>query len=525
MPAFKFRGPDGSERTIEAPTREQAIETLRGQVSGATHPPDIGSPTHPANTGGFGIGDIATGAGHFATGVGRGLAGVGLGASQLATDIGVPTSPDDPIEGWLKGVVNQPSTGAAETVGRAVGGGLPFLTGNPVLAGGAAGLVQPTESGSIGSHLLGGTLGATLGGVLSAFGNTPAVRAMRDLGVRITPARMIPVFGKEWERFAGRLPILNRLIGHGRQVSLDDFQRALYQDALEPLGGVGIPTDVGSKGLDQLRTSITDRLNNVLSRSSVQGGPRAALTTDLGAIQGDAIKLLNDAQLRRFGAIIQDDVTAPLQRNNWVLSGDRLAGSGGVVGRLGALSRQFWERGARSGDSQEMALGDLVKQVQNAILDNANIGAGGRAELDAARNAYARYSTLSRAGSGVKAEGKISPDDLLGEIRRGHRDMFSRGQLRLQPMAEQARKAGVPTVAETHPEVSPWETVAAGGGTFFRPTEAAAAAIPSLLYNRPGMSAVQALSRGAPYTSPLAGAAAGQFDPMQEVQSGSVTFP
>ena len=460
------------------------------------------------------------GLGHAAVGVGRGLAGDVLGASQLATDLGVPTSPDDPIEKWLKGVVNRPSTGKAETVGRAVGGSLPFLTGNPIIAGGAAGVVQPTPSGDLSSHLTGGGIGAAAGGLLGALGGSKAVRAMHDLGVRITPGRLVPLIGREWERFAQRLPVLNRLIGHGRQVSLDDFQRALYRDALEPLGGQGMPADVGSKGLDQLRSTITGRLNGVLSRSSVQGGPGTALEKDLGAIQADAFKQLNSSQLQRFQAIIKGDVTDPLWRNSWMLSGSRLAGDGGVVGKLGAMSRQFWERGQRSGDSQEAALGDMVKRVQTAILDNANIGGGGRAELDAARNAYARYSTLSRAGSGVRAEGKIAPDDLLGEIRRGHRDQFARGQLRLQPTAQAAKKAGVPTVAETHPEVSPWETFAFGGGLgaaahYLNPEAiyGLAGLSPAALYWGAPMSVVSALSKAAPQVAPVAGAAAGQATP------------
>lgn len=499
--------------TVDPPTPGQSTQS---KYTVEAPPP---SPSLGERIGNLASG-VASGLGHAAIGVGRGLAGDVLGASQLATDLGVPTSPDDPIEKWLKSVVNQPSTGAAETVGRAVGGGLPFLTGNPIIAGGAAGLVQPTDKGDLTSHLTGGGVGAAAGGLLGALGGSKAVRAMHDLGVRITPGRLVPFIGREWERFAARLPVLNRMIGHGRQVSLDDFQRALYRDALEPLGGQGMPTDVGAKGLDQLFTTVTGRLNNVLSRSSVQGGPGTALEKDLATIQGDAFTQLNDAQLRRFQAIIKGDVTDPLVRNGWTLSGQRLAGGGGVVGKLGAMSRQFWERGQRSGDSQEAALGDMVKRVQTAILDNANIGGGGRAELDAARNAYARYSTLSRAGSGVKAEGKISPDDLLGEIRRGHRDQFARGQLRLQPTAQAAKKAGVPTVAETYPEVSPWETIALGGGLgaaahYLNPEAiyGLAGLSPAALYFGRPMSVVRGLSRAAPRVAPVGGAAAGQVTP------------
>lgn len=465
---------------------------------------------------------IGQGAVGFARGVGRGLAGDVVGAGQLAATV-LPQSVTAPVATSAPGqaisrFANAPSSGVAETAGRVVGGALPFVVQpelgagalvDAAVMGGLGGLVQPTQSGSLPSHLLGGAVGAGFGGAGGALAGTPAQQAMRALGIRIPPGRMLPLIGREWERFASRLPVLDRLIGHGRQVSLDDFNRALYDDALEPLRGLNVPVATpagkGSAGLDQLRTTITDQLNGVLARSELPSANIAAFRQDLQPIMLDATKTMSTDTLKRFGAILNQDVIDPISMNGGRLPGARLAGADGVVAKLNGESRRLW----RSEDTQEKALAAAIDRVEEALLDNATIGGGGRAQLDAARQAYARYKTLSRSGSGTRAEGQIDPETLMSELRRQNQDLFSRGGMRLQPTALQARKAGVPTVGETTPQVSPWMTAAAGAGSHYRP-EVLAGALPSLLYNRPGMSSLAAAANQARRIGAGAGVAGSQ---------------
>jgi len=476
-------------------------------------------------TAGSRIGETLRGALDIPTGVARGLAGDVYGASQLATDIGVPTSPDDPIEGWLKRFSQAPSKSWGDTAGRVVGGAIPAFLGNPVAAGAATGAVQPTKSGDLPSHAIGGLGGAAGGAVAGALGGTAAQQAMRNLGVRITPGRMVPFIGREWERFAARLPVLNRLIGHGRQVSLDDFQNALYRDAWEPLGGNPPVTATGSEGLEQLRTAIGGRLNNVLSRSSLPATSMTGLNRDLAGISAEATKDLNRDALRRFGSILRDDVAQPIRLNNGTLPGSRLAGKNGIIANLNNRARQLW----RSQDPQDKALASYIDRIEKSLLDNAQIGGLGRGELDAARQSYARYKTLSRAGSGSTAEGNIDPDHLLAELRRENQDLFARGGMRMQPTALAARRAGVPSISETRPDVSPWEFSTLGLGLaglerYVTPQAwvgAATAAAPSLLYNRGGMTLADLLARVAPSTAAPVGAAAGQVDPSRYVWPSS----
>lgn len=458
----------------------------------------------------------------LATGVVRGLAGDVYGAGQIAGAV-LPKSITDPVATSragqaVKRFATTPSTSSGEKIGRAVGAALPFVLqpelgagaiGDAAIMGALGGAVQPTRSGSLASHAGGAATGGIVGSLGGALAGTPAQQAIRALGVRIPPGRIIPLLGREWERIASHLPVINRLISHGRQVSLDDFQRVLYRDVLQPIGGAGMPAEVGSAGLDQLYNVVTGRLNSVLSRSSLPATSTGAFRTDLATIQADAVRDMSTDTLRRFGTILQQDVLDPITMNGGMLPGSRLAGQNGVVGTLGSTARRLW----KSQDPQDKALGNALDRVQHALLDHADVP-GGRTELDAARQSYARYMTLSRAGSGASKEGYVDADALLSEIRQGHQDAFARGRLRLQPLATQARRAGVPSVAEAMPQTwGPLETGGAGYGAFHYPETAAAIASPSLLYNRPGMSALQAVANQARRVGAGGGTAAAELLP------------
>lgn len=463
----------------------------------------------------------------------RGAAGDVYGAGQLAGHV-LPKTITDPISAsragqQFKRFATAPTQGGiAGSVARTAGAAAPFVLqpelgagaiGDAAIMGGLGGLVQPTESGSLPSHLGGAAAGAAAGGAGGALAGSPAQQAIRALGVRLTPGRMFGAVGRGWEHLASRLPVLNRLIGYGRQVSLDDFQHVLYRDALEPLQrwiGGRVPTATGSAGLDQLRTIVTDRLNNVIARSSLPASAVAALRNDVQTIEAGAVRNMSTDTVNRFGRILQMDVFDPITMNGGMLPGNRLGGRDGVISTLESTARGLW----RSQDTQDRALASALDSVRTALLDHADIGAGGRPELDAARQAYARYITLSRAGSGATREGFVDSEALLARLRRENEDVFARGRMRLQPLATQARRAGVPRVAETDPEVGAVHTIAA---SLFHPAYLGSVP-PALLYNRPGMSALQVVANQARRVGAGAGTTAGQTD-VGDWLSSQIGFP
>lgn len=494
MKQMTVRGPDGRAYTLEAPDdaspadAEAEVSRRLGYPAQGRQPspsqqqaasPDGSSLSAalPRALGALGTAGRAAGAvdraGHdFVQGVGRGLAGDVLGAGQIAGDL----MPDwlaravapavRPAADRVRQFAEAPASGWAERAGRVVGGAVPAAALGPETVAGQlgadalAGSLQPTDSGSLASHAGGAALGAGLGAVLGApfrgAGERAARDAMAGLGVRTPP---------EASSWLGRGALwLGDKIGlgagqAGRQASLQDFNQALYARALEPLGirpgsaawDATVGQKVGSEGLDALRRTISSRLDAALRGASLPPGQAQDLLTSLDAIRARAAQSLGGDALGRLDAILDSEVrgiVGPARRAGG-LGGERLAS---IVSTLNTRARA-----ASRGDAQDRALGQTLREVEDAVVGAAQFGTeADRAAYQAARQSYARYRTLLRAGSGVRADGMIDPDSLSRALRSENRDLFSTGRMGLSGVARDARAAGVPPVASVRTPPSTW---------------------------------------------------------------------
>jgi hypothetical protein len=200
-----------------------------------THP-DAGKTDPPASDESW-TGSAVTAAKDFGVGLGKGAVGDVVGAGQLLDPIGQYVAPGatTAIEQAGKGVkdwATGPSGSTAESIGRFGGGALPFMLAPEAAlgslatragVGALAGGVQPTESGTAGSHVA-GMAGGALGGaafspalaekvarLVQAGGTTAAAEFLaRHLGLPPWYAAML-VGARESLRF--RPTPLSRLAG------------------------------------------------------------------------------------------------------------------------------------------------------------------------------------------------------------------------------------------------------------------------------------------------------------------------
>lgn len=462
----------------------------------------------------------------------RGIAGMGVAARDIGHAIAPGTIAAPTQE--QRDYVRQGPTTFVEGLGRGLPEGLPaaalpeigirsLLTRAPGMAassvprlaegfvgGAGASALQPTETGDPADIGLQSLKGGVLGFGLSAIGAGPQREAMRAAGIRLTPGRQIPLIGREWERFASRLPVYNQMIAYARGKSLEDFEQALYRDALAPIGG-GVIRGTGTEAMNQLEGTVGGRMNQALQGASLSTTNQ--FWTDLQALDNVAARESSDT-VRRYRRIIAEDMRDPLTTARGVVGGDRLSA---MVAQLGAESRRYASSAARpNGNPQDATLSRLLQRAQNILLDNASYpgGVAGRQQLDAARQAYARYMTLFRASAGARAPGRIDPDGLLRALQRENPRALATGRMRQQEFAEQARGL-VPSLAELHPEISPWLTGEGLAGTgvagHFNPEAtavgAAALSAPATFYNPAGMWTLDALARNASRASRVAPAA------------------
>ncbi|MBO0737079.1 MAG: hypothetical protein J2P48_10985 [Alphaproteobacteria bacterium] len=399
--------------------------------------------------------------------------GIARGAASLVQDVpGVPSS-------WGQ-FANAPSTGGPENVGRFIGQTLPFAA-NPFEGGAAAttafgrmaeraapyawdflaGAAQPTQSGTAESRLAGGLAGLPGGAVTRGIGKlftaSPDVQTLLQAGVRPTPGRMLPAFApSEWllRRIGGPAQIISRM----ENLSNQDLNRFVYNGVLETLPNAARPTATGRQGLDELYNTIVDQLNTANPNTWLDTG--AQLNNDIAAIRR-SLERSGVAQrvLDGFDKTVNDLVHEPIQRSgimigtNHMVSGQNLTGPGGIIPKLRADGDKLW----RSADPQQNSLAHAIDDLEDTLLKNTQ--GPGKAQRDAARQAYARYKTLERSVHGATTEGMTDPQRLLTQMEKENKSAFARGTMRGQSVMEAARRV-LPTLEQQRANPSWWETMA-----------------------------------------------------------------
>lgn len=544
MPTFEFTSPDGKKYQITGPegaTQDQAWQILQSRQGRDTPDTPDTQGTGPS----------------FGAGLMRGVAKTGAGLAVGAEQLGALVSPKvergwssllgdkaqqlkefatSPNETWGESIGYWGSTAATGLLapesailkgaswipglGRLAsaalrGSGTAARVGRAATGAATLGALQPTESGDLTSHAINAAVAGGTGGALGAYASTPAMQAMRAAGVRTTPGQNIPWIGREMERFYSRLPVLNRMIGAKVMQSVEDFNRnILYKDALAPLqntvGGAGaLPAKAGEQGLIDLEKTITSRFDPILQQATMNDP--AGLTSDVQTIAQQYRGELDGNHMRRLADILNARIPGFSRQAGRgyfftnTLPGTDLVGKTGVVSRLNEIGRKL----LISKDSQEKTLGEAVMDVQSAILNRTQFNnPGGKAELDAVRESYRRYSDIVRSITNTDARGLSDPESMLRMMQKRGNKSFQQGGSRqyqmLQQLSRQAQEVGIPRAREAYRQISPWEIAMSGHGSdlalpivggLFAPKLMGAAVAPAFTYNRLGMGALDLLAK------------------------------
>lgn len=289
-------------------------------------------------------------------------------------------------------------TGASTLAGRAALGA----------AGGAAGaLMAPvTEEGSFAEQKAKqAALGATLGGAAPVVTNAvgaavrgvtdPVRQRLADAGVTMTPGQILGGALQRAEDKLTSVPVLGDFIKNAQGRSLDSFNRATYNNALNEIGQ-SIPDSVGtgSSAVGYVNKKIGDVYKSIQPRASfVSDQPFQA---ELGTIRSELAQNAPSA-LAQFDNIVDNQITKKLA--NGAMTGEQWGNTRSSIARI-ARDRVI---GNATPDDRILssALDDLGEAVNNAV---------GRASpqdilptLANANSAWARYKQIERAAGAVGA--------------------------------------------------------------------------------------------------------------------------
>ncbi len=422
--------------------------------------------------------------------VGRGMEAVGIpGGSAVAQDanqgiarLEQEADPDRAAHPVASGIGDF----GGSMVLPAVTGGLAAnalgagAAGMGALQGGLAGLLSPGG----GEHfwrdkamqlLTGAGVGAAAGKAGNALAGfiapklRPFIEKLMGEGVELTPGMMAGGIAKSIEDRATSIPITGDAIQAARRRAFEQFNRAAWNRALEPIGEAMPPTvPMGREAADYVgdRLSAAYRriLPNITIRADPADPPFAHFLGDLSTITRDARALLPDAQFGQFERFVRSQIEQKLTNAGGMIDGNT---ANGIDSMLGSEARGY----ARSQEHDARKLGDALGEVQAAfrnLMEQQNPGPAGDA-LRMAREGWANYVRVAKAASmqgTATREGIFSPAQLNAAVRSENNTTRKLGYARGKAMLQDLSDAGQAVLPSQYPDSGTAGRLLLGGGAF-----------------------------------------------------------
>lgn len=323
-----------------------------------------------------------------------------------------------------------PSAGAglaAKTIAGATNGAV-FGATMPVTEGDYADQ-KKTQIG-VGA-MLGGTAPVVfqgLGKVISpAASKNQHVQTLIDAGVTPTPGQLMGGIEQRVEDKATSLPIVGDAITSARQRAVIDYNKAIFNRALAP---IGVKVDqIGRDGVAAAQQAIEKAYDDIMPQ--IQFKADAQFANELGNIRA-MIQHLPEGQAKAFDSVINSKL---MQKMTPQGAADGLNYKQ-VTSEIGRLARTYMS----DVDADKRQLGMALKEVQAAVRDNLV-----RARPQAAQRlatidkAYSNFTRLQQA-AGMSSDGIFTPAQFKSAVRAGDRTIrkgsYAKGGAILQDLAD-----------------------------------------------------------------------------------------
>ncbi len=358
-----------------------------------------------------------------------------------------------------------------------------------------------------GAGLAGGIAGRAavrkLSNVVGGAPQQPAVQRLVDKGFVLSPAQraagnetMMGGVRKRIDDALTSAPILGDAIAAQRVRQFDQLGRATVEEALAP---VGVKIPAGKSG-----NELIEAANEEVSRAYDRALPGIQAPLDPPFIAAnDAVRAsaaqLPQVQREAFDTIYQRAVTPFIPRDG-VLTGKALQD----IKR--GLDKQII-RLAKTDNPADEYLADELVSLRGVFFDWA--GRAAPAKVQAFRNANAAFANMvrvNRAAAAAKADGRFTPNQLLGAVKANSSDaQFASGGLPMQQLGQDAQNILPSIVPDSGTALRAANLVTGGavaGGGAMLPALTPYAALPALktLQHLPGIDKllqVMALQRRA----------------------------
>jgi hypothetical protein len=386
--------------------------------------------------------------------------------------------------GWLSTLLFGAGTGAATA------GLMPVTDTSKSFAGQK---LEQMGEGAVAGLLTGGAVKGA-----SAFvkpNPSAAVNLLKEKGVTPTIGQTLgPVAAKMEDRLTG-IPILGNAIAGAQKRSLDQFNKAVLDDVLQPIGK-SAPGKLGFDGADEVHSILSDEYGKLLPKLSYKVDDQFIDDLDnLGAMASE----LPEAQRNRFTEIVEKKLIDRLSKTE-MMDGQTWKG---VESELSRIAMEL--RKDASFDQRE--LGAAVREVLTAFrgnLERTNPQFAG--QLGKLNDSYSRLVQLENATSRLGTDdGVFTPSQFMASVRQTDSSLrktkFARGEAKSQDLARAGKEvlgAKYPDSGTVGRSIPAWlaATAAGAGGPATLAKVGAGLGAASIPYIRPGQWLMSAIAAG-----------------------------
>jgi hypothetical protein len=316
----------------------------------------------------------------------------------------------------------------------------------------------------------------------------PAQQALADAGVtQMTPGQLIGGMSKGIEDAATSIPLLGHFIQNARGRSIESFNKAVANQALEPIGErLSARTPAGHPAVDEVATKLGDAYDSLLPKLNFI--PDRQYAVDMNQIRTGQVARLPSETAKQFESIVDSVLGPPAPMNGRMLKD--------IESELSHEAANYKSSSVTSERNLGQALDGVVKAIRTN-LERSNPDHA--AELGRINSGWAMYARMRGAAANrATSEGVFTPSDLLSAVKRGDKSVgkgsFARGDALMQDFAEAGQKvlpskipdSGTAGRALTAGAIG---ALSGGAGAFFGyPGIAAAGAAALAPYTRPSMA-------------------------------------
>lgn len=326
---------------------------------------------------------------------------------------------------------------------------VPKLAGaaGSIALGGAQGLLQPTTNDNV---LAGKGANAAIGmGVSGMFaglsklangGRDKFIETLRGAGVKTTPGQTIGGFAKTVEDKAMSIPITGDAIRYSRRKGIDEFNRAAYRYALDPIGENVDDIPVGRESIRVIGDKLGQAYDNILPLVKLK--PDAQMAGDLSALAQQA-KGLPIKEQGVYATAMREYILPKLRQGSI---------DGGTLKELDEYLR-LESADYLTGDPYQRKLGQLLLDVKGAIHDGLIRSNPNLAErLSAIDEGWKAYSIIAEAGKGAKAAEGFTPMNLSQAVSQNARKYSKRAVSRGEAFMQDLSDAGINRLPSSYPD-------------------------------------------------------------------------